>query len=178
MLHVGSGTRLIIAGAAGSVGSAALQMARARGAEITAIVKADQVERVRALGASHAVDESAGIAGLGDATYDAVLDLVSDGETLKRYNTMLRPGGFLVTTIHDADVEWFAARDRVASNITMAQTPQSSPRGLASVAQMVGDGTVKVEYSERPLDEAPQILDDLSAGRSGGKIVLRATSAE
>jgi len=178
MLHIGSGTRLIIAGAAGSVGSAALQMARARGAEITAIVKADQVERVRALGASHAVDESAGIAALGDTTYDAVLDLVSDGETLKRYNTVLRPGGFLVTTIHDADVEWFAARDRVASNIAMAQTPQSSPRGLATVAQLVGDGIVKVEYSERPLDEAPQILDDLSAGRSGGKIVLRATSAE
>jgi NADPH:quinone reductase len=178
MLHVAGGTRLIIAGAAGSVGSAALQMARARGADITAIVKADQLDRVRALGASNAVDESGGIAVLGDAKYDAVLDLVSDGETLKRYNTVLRPGGFLVTTIHDADVEWFAARDRVASNITMAQTPQSSPKGLETVARFVADGTIRVQFSERPLDEAPQILDDLSAGRTGGKIVLRVTSAE
>jgi NADPH2:quinone reductase len=178
MLNVVGGTRLIIAGAAGAVGSAALQMARARGAEITAIVKSDQLERVRALGASSAVDEAAGIASLGDAKFDAVLDLVSDGETLKRYNTVLRPGGALVTTIHDADVEWFAARDRVASNITMAQTPQSSPRGLETVARFVADGTVKVEYSVRPMDEAPRILDDLSAGRAGGKIVLRVTSAE
>ncbi len=178
MLNVGSGTRLIVAGAAGAVGSAALQMARARGAEITAIVKADQIERVCALGASRVVDESAGIAPLGDAKYDAVLDLVSDGETLKRYNTVLRPGGNLVTTIHDADVEWFAARDRVAANITMAQTPQSSPRGLDIVARFVADGTVKVEYSKRPLDEAPQILDDLAAGRAGGKIVLRVAPVE
>jgi NADPH2:quinone reductase len=176
LLNVGNGTRLIIAGAAGSVGSAALQMARARGAEITAIVKAGQIERARALGASRAVDESSGLDALGDAKFDAVLDLVSDGETLKRYTTALRPGGSLVTTIHDADVEWFAARDRVASNITMAQTPQSSPRGLETVARFVADGTVKVEYSQRPLDEAPQILDDLSAGRGGGKIVLRVTS--
>jgi NADPH:quinone reductase len=178
MLNVGNATRLIIAGAAGAVGSAALQMALARGADITAIVKSDQIERVRALGASRVVDESAGVAELGDAKYDAVLDLVSDGETLKRYNAVLRPGGSLVTTIHDADVEWFAARDRVASNITMAQTPQSSPRGLETVARLVADGTVKVEYSKRPLDEAPQILDDLSAGRAGGKIVLRVASAE
>jgi NADPH:quinone reductase-like Zn-dependent oxidoreductase len=177
MLNVGRGTRLIIAGAAGSVGSAALQMARARGAEITAIVKASQIEQVRALGASRAVDESSGIAGLGDAKYDAVLDLVSDGETLKEYNTVLRPGGSLVTTIHDADVEWFAARDRVASNITMAQTPQSSPQGLETVARFVADGTIKVQYSERPFEEAPEVLDDLSAGRAGAKIVLRVTSA-
>jgi NADPH:quinone reductase-like Zn-dependent oxidoreductase len=174
LLHVGNGTRVAIAGAAGAVGSAAVQMAHARGAIITAIVKKDQRDEVLALGADRIVDADGGVAAVkSDEKYDAVLDVINDGETLKQYVGWLRAGGALVTTVHDADVEWFAEHNIVATNITMAQTPQSSPQGLETVGRFAVEGTLRVTYSERPLDDAPQVLDDIAAGRGGGKIVLR-----
>jgi NADPH:quinone reductase-like Zn-dependent oxidoreductase len=178
MLGVQSGTRLLIAGAGGSVGSAAVQIARTRGADITALVKPAQRDEVRELGATRTIDEIEGSEALArDDRYDSVLDVISGGETLKRYWAVLRAGGTLVSTTHAADVEWFAARDIRAANITMAQTPQSSPQGLETIARWVADGTLRVTYSERDFAGAPQILDDLSAGRAGGKIVLRVPAA-
>jgi NADPH:quinone reductase-like Zn-dependent oxidoreductase len=174
LLGVASGTRLLIAGAAGAVGSAAIQIARARGADITALVKPSQRDEVLALGAARTIDAIENSDALQrEDRYDAVLDVISNSETLQRYWASLRAGGTLVSTTHSADVEWFAARDIRATNIVMAQTPQSSPQGLETIARWVADGTLRVSFSERDLADAPQILDDIDAGRAGGKIVLR-----
>ena len=174
LLGVGSGTRLLIAGAAGSVGSAAVQIARMRGADITALVKPDQRDAARELGATRTIDVLDGSEALArDDRYDAVLDVFSDAAALERYWAVLRAGGTLVSTTHAADVEWFAARDIRAANIVMAQTPQSSPQGLETIARWVADGALRATYSERELAEAPDVLDELSAGRLGAKVVLR-----
>ncbi|HEY3675410.1 MAG TPA: NADP-dependent oxidoreductase [Candidatus Tumulicola sp.] len=178
LLDVGPGTRLLIAGAGGSVGSAAVQIARSRGADITALVRPAQRDAIRALGATRTIDDIGGSEALArDDRYDAVLDVISNGGALQRYWAVLRAGGTLVSTTHAADVEWFAARDIRAANIVMAQTPQSSPQGLETIARWVADGTLRVAYSERDLADAPQILDDLAAGHAGGKIVLRVPPA-
>jgi D-arabinose 1-dehydrogenase-like Zn-dependent alcohol dehydrogenase len=103
-----------------------------------------------------------------------VLDLVSDGETLKRNAPLTEGGGILVTTIHVADEAWFRERDIRAINIVMNQTPQSSPAGLDEVARMVAEGTLVVKIaSERPLSEANAVLDGIKSGAIAGKVILR-----
>jgi NADPH:quinone reductase-like Zn-dependent oxidoreductase len=102
-----------------------------------------------------------------------VLDLVSDGETLKKHASLVKQGGTLVTTIHVADVQWFAQQGMQAVNIDMAATPQSSPEGLDQLAQMVAGGTLTVIIAtEKPLEEAPQVLDEVKSGRLQGKVDL------
>jgi D-arabinose 1-dehydrogenase-like Zn-dependent alcohol dehydrogenase len=174
LLGVGSGTRLLIAGAAGAVGTAAIQIARARRADITALVKPEQREDVMAFGATRTIDAIEGSEALGrEDRYDAILDVISSGAALEKYWAALRAGGTLVSTTHSADVEWFAARDIRASNIVLAESPRSSQQSLETVGRWVVDGTLRVEYSERDLADAPEILDNLAAGRGAGKIVLR-----
>jgi len=178
LLEAARDTRLLIVGAAGAVGSIALQAARHRGARVTAVVQPGQAADVRALGADDIVETKESVLEAvradGREPYDAVLDLVSDGDALKENAPLLRRGGKLVSTIHVADEQWFRAHDIVATNIVMSETPQSSPEGLTELAKLVADGIVNVGVSgERPLADAPALLDEMQAGTRPGKFVLR-----
>jgi NADPH:quinone reductase-like Zn-dependent oxidoreductase len=177
LLEAASGTRLLIVGAAGAVGSIAVQAARHRGARVSAVVRPGQAEQVRAYGVG-VVETGDGVLdavrAAGHEAFDAVLDLVSDRDALKQIAPLLRRGGKLVSTIHVADEEWFEAHDIAATNIVMSETPQSSPEGLAELANLVSGGIVKVALTgERPLAEAPALLDEMQAGSRSGKFVLR-----
>jgi NADPH:quinone reductase-like Zn-dependent oxidoreductase len=178
VLGVGRATRLLVVGAAGSVGGASVQIAHHRGAHVTGVVRPGQDEDVRRLGADDTTESGADLlAAIRDGkseAFDAVLDLVNDGETLKKNVGLLRGGGKLVTTIHVADVQWFATCGIEATNIVMNETPQSSPEGLDQLARMVADGILTVDVAaEEPLDEAPRALDDVKSGKLKGKVDLR-----
>jgi NADPH:quinone reductase-like Zn-dependent oxidoreductase len=170
-LEVGEGTEILILGAGGSVGCTAVQIARGKGARVTAVVRANQRQRVLDLGAREAVES---IDGLKPGTFDAVLDLISDGETLKKNAPLLKKDGLLVTTIHVADVDWFRAHGVTAINIGLAETPESSPQGLDELAQLVAERKLAVEVAgEKPLSDAAAVLDAVKAGKLSGKIVLK-----
>jgi len=101
MLHragVTAGDHLLVAGASGGVGSAAVQLAKRRGATVTAIAGASKLERVRSLGADHVVDrEDDLVQRLGEGTVDLVVDNVA-GPTFGDMLTVLRRGGRYVSS--------------------------------------------------------------------------------
>lgn len=177
-LDVRANTDLLIVGAAGAVGSAAVQIARARGAKVTAVVKPGQEAEARASGAMTTVatggSVQTAISVAHEDPFDAVLDLVSDGEQLKLLAPLVKRGGALVTTVHAADEAWFQAHGIRAVNIVMSETPQSSPSALDNVARMVLDRTLMVKVgSERPLADANAVLDGVKSGEIHGKVILR-----
>jgi NADPH:quinone reductase-like Zn-dependent oxidoreductase len=177
LLGVTNATTLLIVGAAGSVGATAVQIAHHRGARVTGVVKPGQANAVRQMGAdetTESIEALLGAIGEGAAKpFDAVLDLVSDGEALKKHASLVKQGGRLVTTIHVADEKWFAQHGIDAVNIDMGATPQSSPEGLNQLARMVANRTLTVAVAtEKPLEEAPQVLDDVKTGKLQGKVVL------
>ncbi len=177
-LGAGQGTMLFIAGVAGAVGGHAARIAKARGAHVIGTVKGDAGE-ARELGVDEVIDASAGdpftqVKRAHAEGIDLVLDLVSDGETLKKNAEILKPGGKLVTTTHVADEAWFTQHGIRAYNIVMNQTPQSSPDGLETVARMVLAGTLTVRIAGTfPLAEAPDVLERVKAGEIHGKAILR-----
>jgi len=90
---VTAGDRVLITGASGGVGSAAIQLARARGAEVRAVTSAAKAEGLRALGASQTIAREAGlVAELGRNFVDVVLDLVA-GPKWPELLEVLRPQG-------------------------------------------------------------------------------------
>ncbi|WP_060953956.1 NAD(P)-dependent alcohol dehydrogenase [Streptomyces hygroscopicus] len=95
-----SGERLLVRGAAGGVGSVAVQLGHALGAHVTALAGAKTLDLVRELGADEAHDyRTTGPAALGP--FDAVLDTVGTG--LSAYRRLLSPGGRMVSIAFDAD---------------------------------------------------------------------------
>lgn len=178
ILGVTRGTELLIVGAAGAVGGAALQMAHHRGARVSAIVLPGQAQEAEDFGADETIEASDDLVGTVQKRhpkpFDAVFDLVSDAETLKKNAPLVKKSGKLVTTIHAADEKWFADHDITATNIVMYETPQSSSQGLDELAKMVVDRTLGVEVTaEKPLAQGVSVLDDVKSGKLHGKVILR-----
>ena len=101
MLHrakVSSGEHVLIAGASGGVGSAAVQLAKRRGAVVTAIAGKAKIEQVQLIGADHVIERGVDIvAALGEKTVDVVVDNVG-GSGFGGMLEVLRRGGRYVSS--------------------------------------------------------------------------------
>jgi len=96
--RVRAGERVLVAGASGGVGSAAVQLAKRRGAEVVAITGAAKTERVRAIGADRVVvRDSDLVAVLGARSVDVVIDNVG-GDAFPPVLEILKRGGRYVSS--------------------------------------------------------------------------------
>jgi NADPH:quinone reductase len=178
LLEVAAGQNVVVMGATGGVGGYAVQMAHARGAHVIATVRGD-ADEARRLGAEEVYDSQA--VDVIDALHadhpdgvDAVLDLFNGPDAIRRDAEVIRPGGQLVSTIFAADEGWFAQRHITAHNHASSENPLISPQGLATVAQMLADGTITARIgSTAALTDAAKVLDDLRTGGLRGKAVIR-----
>lgn len=95
---VTAGTRVLVVGAAGSVGAAAVQIGRLLGARVTGVCSTDHVELVRSLGADEVVDRTVVDVTAGPGGYDVVLDAVG-ALSFGRCRRLLTPHGIYLTTV-------------------------------------------------------------------------------
>jgi NADPH:quinone reductase-like Zn-dependent oxidoreductase len=91
------GHRILIYGASGAIGTAALQLAKLRGAEVTAVVAGRHLELVRSLGADFAVDYATDAFDQLGQNFDFVFDAVGK-LGIRRWRRLLKPGGVFAST--------------------------------------------------------------------------------
>ncbi|MBV8066525.1 MAG: NADP-dependent oxidoreductase [Candidatus Eremiobacteraeota bacterium] len=177
-LRVGQGTTLLVNGATGGVGGFAVQIAHDRAARIIGVAHSGSEAFARDLGVDQFVaydteDVVAAVKAAHPAGVDAVLDLVSDAEGLKRIAGLVHAGGRVVSTIGATDADWFAARKIDAVNLVVFKTLQSSHAGLRTLLELVEGQRLRVAIAEeRPLSEAVEALDESKRGSVNGKIVI------
>jgi NADPH:quinone reductase-like Zn-dependent oxidoreductase len=169
-----AGMRVFINGAAGGVGTYAVQIAKAMGAEVTGTCSGAKVGLVRELGADHVVDYTKGDPfASGHDSHDVVLNAVR-GADASRLRDLLRPGGVLVTVTGDPLQNAAAAvRNLVSSKRTVAFFVKTSGAVLEGLAAMIEKGRVRpvVEkvYSWDGLAEAHRRVE---TGRVTGKVAV------
>ena len=96
--RVVDGETVVVTGASGGVGSAAIQLAERRGARVVAVASTAKHDDVRALGADHVIDRDCNLVEeLGSKTIDVVIDVVG-GPAWPQLLTVLRPGGRYATS--------------------------------------------------------------------------------
>lgn len=164
-LHLRSGESVLVAGAAGGVGSFVVQVARARGARVIATASSTNHDFVRGLGADEVVDYHgdwvSAVRGI-DAAFDCV-----GGDTWDGCLEAIRDGGRAVT---------IAASDRLeGQDPATASAFRASITGarLREAASLIDEGTVTVVISDRlPLDQAAQAHEIIESGHTRGKVVL------
>ena len=96
-LSVGPGTHILIYGASGAIGSAGVQLAKDRGAEVTAAVETRHLDLARSLGADHVVDCASGELARLTRRFDIVYDAVGK-MTIRQWRPLLKPDGIFATT--------------------------------------------------------------------------------
>jgi NADPH:quinone reductase-like Zn-dependent oxidoreductase len=163
------GLRVLIHGAAGSVGSIAVQFARLQGARVFATASARDAEYLRGLGVEQVIDYRTERFDEKLKDLDAVIDLIG-GETLARSYAVVKPGGIVVSAAGAPDPAE-SERRQIRAQSFVAQRDASH---LAHLATLVDQGVIKPRVGRvLPLAEARQAHDLSQKGASGGKIVLQ-----
>lgn len=164
-LHLSAGETLLVAGAAGGVGSFVVQIGKARGARVVGTASPDHHDFVRSLGADDVVDYQGDWVSVVHGV-DAAFDCVG-GDTWSGCIRAVRDGGRAVSI---AAFDRLDGQDRVAvSAFSVAATADR----LADVAALIADGSITVRISERlPLDEAARAHEIIETGHVQGKLIL------
>ncbi|MGW4729626.1 NAD(P)-dependent alcohol dehydrogenase [Streptomyces shenzhenensis] len=169
------GERLLVRGAAGGVGNAAVQLGQAYGAEVTALARAANLDFVRTLGAHHVVDHrTVPPAELG--LFDVVLDTAGTG--LRALRRLLKPGGRMVTIAFDqtrpaASLGYIAA-SAVHGRSRVRFFSGNPKRALFDdLAHEVAEGNLRPAVDTVfPLEETAAAHRALEAGGVQGKYVV------
>ena len=163
-----AGQTVLIHGAAGGVGSFAVQFAKWKGARVIGTASGAHVEQVRQLGADEVIDYRKTKFEEVARDVDVVLDTIG-GETQERSWQVLKRGGVLVSLVQPPPAEKAAARG--ARGFFVRQ--KANGEQLAAIADLVVKGKVKVNVETvLPLREAAKAQELSKTGHSGGKIVL------
>ncbi len=176
MLHrarVGA-ERVLISGASGGVGSAAVQLAKRRGATVIALSSTAKKAEVLALGADRVLDRKADlIAELGTGTIDVVIDLVA-GDQWPSFLEVLRRGGRYATAgaiagpISQIDVRTLYLKDLTLMGCTFQEDEV-----FANLISYIEAGEIRpVVAKTYPLRDIAQAQDDFMAKKHTGKLVL------
>jgi NADPH:quinone reductase-like Zn-dependent oxidoreductase len=176
-----AGQSVLINGAAGGVGTFAVQIAKALGAEVTGVCSAKNTALVRSLGADHVVDYGAEDFTAGGARYDLILDLVGN-QPASACRRVLKPGGRLVAVAGGAENRWMGplvpilkgmAGNLFSRQVFVPLAAMPNREDLAAVAALVQAGKVKPVIEGRyTLDQVPEALAHLGLGHSRGKSVV------
>ncbi|MFC8042025.1 NAD(P)-dependent alcohol dehydrogenase [Nocardia sp. NPDC057353] len=176
----GPGTRLLINGASGGVGTFAVQIAARLGARVTAVCSARNAEFVRALGAERVIDYAVEDYTRGTERYDAILDNVLNHPPAASAG-VLTPTGVLIPNSVGRGSALLAGLPRMARAATMrwtgtrVRTVTCVPdrANLSAVAALLGTGevTAVVERSY-PLAEAARAVAHMLGHRARGNIVI------
>src|SRR3954453_8276 len=182
--RVQAGQRVLVNGASGGVGSFAVQIATALGAEVTGVCSTRNVELVGSLGAAHVIDYTEEDFTDGRVTYDVVHDNVGN-QPLRRLLRALSPTGILVTNAGGSPGHVFgpiAGILRVViANRLVRQQPRPLPdpwtrEHLLAVIEFVEAGVLTPVIDRTyPLADTAAALRYLEAGHARGKIVITVT---
>ncbi|WP_448003482.1 NAD(P)-dependent alcohol dehydrogenase [Agromyces bauzanensis] len=174
MAEIGPGTEVLVNGASGAVGTAAVQLAKHRGARVTAVCSGRNAELVASLGADRVIDYTTQDFAAEGRRYDVIVECVGNAP-FERVESSIRPGGALLLVITGLRGALTAARHtkRTGTLVTM----RGATIGGAELAEL----TALAEAGEfRPVvDRSYDLVDVAEAhryvdtGRKRGNVVLR-----
>ncbi len=175
------GQKVLIVGASGGVGTFAVQIAKAFGAEVTGVCSTTKVDLVRSLGADHVVDYTLDdIADTGQR-YDVILD-TGGNRSLTRLRRALTPRGTLVIVGGETGGRWLGGIDRLLRALVLSPfvgqklaplTASENGQDLSVLAELIESGAVTPAIDRTyPLNEVPKAIRYLEEGHARGKVVI------
>jgi NADPH:quinone reductase-like Zn-dependent oxidoreductase len=177
---VRSGQRVLIIGAGGGVGTFAVQIAKADGAEVTGVCSASKAELVRSIGADHVIDYTREDFVDGRNRYDVILDIAGN-RSLSELRRALTPRGTLVIVGGEDAGKWLGIRRQLRAAALSPFVRQKlgffiskeRPEDLEELRKLLEAGTIRPVVDKTfPLEEVPAAIQYLRDGRARGKIVV------
>ncbi len=175
------GQKVLVIGASGGVGSYAVQMAKAFGAEVTGVCSTSKLDQVLSLGADHVIDYTRDDFADGEHRYDLILDIAGN-PSLSRLRRALTAKGTAVMVGGENGGSITGGMDRQLRGLVMSLFLSQRLRGflnkergsvLEDVADLIDAGAVTPSlHRTYPLDRAQEAMRHLQAGEVRGKVAI------
>ena len=176
------GQRVLVIGAAGGVGSLAVQIAKGFGAEVTGVCSTSKTDLVRSIGADDVIDYTLEDFADGSRRWDVIVD-TAGRRPLSQLRRALAPKGSLVIVGGDGGGRWTGGFFRGVIRAPLVSlfvgqrlrplTSKVKQQDLLAIAKLIAAGTVTPVIDRTyPLIEAPDAIRYLEEGHTRGKVVI------
>jgi NADPH:quinone reductase-like Zn-dependent oxidoreductase len=182
--NIQSGQKVLVNGASGGVGTFAVQIAKAYGAEVTAVCSSRNLEQARSIGADHVIDYTKEDFTVGTQRYDMIFDNVGN-HTIAERRRVLAPNGICVLAGMGSAGEHEGQWSRLAGNLkSLFVSPFISQKFKLFIAKvlkadlgvlrdlMQESKLTPVIDRDYPMSKTAEALDYLEEGHARGKIVI------
>lgn len=180
--RVQPGQKVLIIGAAGGVGTFAVQLAKAFGAEVTGVCSTTKVDLVQSIGADHAIDYTRDDFAGGTQRYDLILD-TAGRRSLSHLRRALAPRGTLVIVGGEGGGRWLGGFQRqilwapmlslLVSQKLRPAVSKERKEDLESLRELIEAGKVTPVIDRTyPLAGVPEAIRYLGEGHPRGKVVI------
>lgn len=167
-----AGERLLVVGASGAVGSAAVQIGKALGAVVTGVASGGNLEIVRGLGADAVIDYTATDFAAAGAQYDLILDTTATAP-YKRVKSILAPNGRLLAVLGGLGEMLFGNLGTSNGHKVIAGTPPDDPVLYREVVALAASGAFRPVIDSRyELDQIVAAHARVDTGRKRGSVVV------
>jgi len=175
------GQKVLIIGAAGGVGTFAVQIAKAFGAHVTGVCSTSKVDLVRSIGADDVIDYTRDDFAEMGRRYDLILD-IAGRRSVSHLRRALAPRGTLVIVGGEGGGRWFGGIDRqlraqmlspfVSQKLGTFVAKQNS-ENLIALKELIEAGKVMPVIDRTyPLSDVPEAMRYVEAGHARGKVVI------
>ncbi|MBI4884299.1 MAG: NAD(P)-dependent alcohol dehydrogenase [Actinobacteria bacterium] len=172
------GSRLVVYGASGSIGSAAVQLARLSGAEITAVCNTKNLELVKSLGADHVIDYTQEDFTKNGEQYDVIFDAVGK-HSFRRCRRSLKSGGTYIET--DLGFMWHAPLLALLTRLTSLiggkrvrfPLPKYTKETVILLKELIETGKYRAVIDRSySLDQIVEATTYVETGQKTGNVVI------
>ncbi len=179
--RVQPGQKVLIIGASGGVGTFAVQIAKALGAQVTGVCSTTKVDLVRSIGADHVIDYTRDDITDQGQRYDVILD-TGGNRSLSQLRRALTPRGTLVIVGGETGGRWLGGADRQLRALMLSPfvgqklgtfIASENKEDLLVLKELIESGQVTPAIDRTyPLSEVPAAIRYMQEGHARGKVVI------
>ncbi len=176
-----AGQKVLINGASGGVGTFAVQIAKAMGAEVTGVCSTRNLALVKSIGADHVIDYTRDDFTRSGDRYDLIVDTVGS-HTASEYRQALKPAGRLVIVGGSGNGDWLGGMSgALGAKVLSPFVSQKmsfflahlNQNDLTFLSELMASGKLEPVIDRRyPLEEAAEALRYMEAGHARGKVII------
>lgn len=169
-VNLRQGQKVMIIGASGGIGSAAVQIAKSMGAEVTAVCGTNRLAYVKELGASKAIDYTREDYTKSGETYDLIFDVLGRGD-VRKCRTLLKTGGIHLCASFKMKQIWNMLLTSRSDKRMICVMAPGSLKDLLDVRRMIEEGKIKaIPARQFPMEQAAEAHRYAESGSRMGRV--------
>jgi NADPH:quinone reductase-like Zn-dependent oxidoreductase len=171
--NIQNGQKVLINGASGSIGSAAVQLAKHYGAEVTGVCSTPRLELVRSLGAEKVIDYTKEDFTQNGETYDLIFDILGKSSFSRCKNSLKQDGIYLLASFKLRDLFDMLWTSLIGSKKVICGLAPGSTEDLLSVKELIEAGKISAAIDRSfPLEQTTDAHRYVEEGHKKGHIAI------